>query len=91
MYDILHSKKGNPKMSLLNNKPFLYRHFLLIIAGFTILFFRFQIMNFEGPIFTKIDNPAAFSDSILIKVCTSNFMFFNYMRDVLFITGIFIF
>lgn len=53
---------------MLSDKPFLCRFFGLSLAGLGILYFRLKIMNFEGPVFTKIDNPAAFADSLVTRV-----------------------
>lgn len=40
----------------------------LIGACLAIMYFRLWIMAFEGPIFTKIDNAAAYSDNLYTKV-----------------------
>lgn len=48
----------------------MYRNVGLLFAGITILYFRFWIMNFEGPIFAKIDNPGAFADLLVTRVIT---------------------
>lgn len=40
----------------------------LILPGFVIMYYRFRIMNFEGPIFTRNDNPAAFAEHFLTRV-----------------------
>lgn len=64
MYDIFYTRFRKRKFDI----NFVYRNVALATAGLTILYFRFWIMNFEGPTFAKIDNPAAFSDHILTRV-----------------------
>lgn len=36
--------------------------------GAVIMYFRLRLMNFEGPIFSATDNPAAFADCLLTRV-----------------------
>lgn len=42
----------------------------LILSALIILIIRLNIMCFEGPVFTKFDNPAAFADNLLTRVTT---------------------
>lgn len=44
----------------------------LMGVGILIMYFRLAIMNFEGPIFTKIDNPAAFAYDFYTRVSNMN-------------------
>ncbi|KAK9712179.1 Protein O-mannosyl-transferase TMTC, DUF1736 [Popillia japonica] len=72
MYDIFYTRFRKRKFDI----NFVYRNVALATAGLTILYFRFWIMNFEGPTFAKIDNPAAFSDHILTRILTYNYIYF---------------
>lgn len=56
-----------------NKKQFFHpsalcRTLVLILEGLLMLFFRLWVMNFDGPVFTKIDNPAAFADRFVTRV-----------------------
>lgn len=46
----------------------LQRTVILLISAIAIVFARFKIMNFEGPNFTAVDNPAAFADDLSTRV-----------------------
>ncbi|GJQ67341.1 hypothetical protein Trydic_g8237 [Trypoxylus dichotomus] len=72
VYDVFQTKFAQNKF----NAKFIYRNLGLMAAGITILYFRFWIMNFEGPIFAKNDNPAAFADHILTRILTYNYIYF---------------
>ncbi|KRT79189.1 hypothetical protein AMK59_8650 [Oryctes borbonicus] len=72
IYDVFVTKIVQNKFDI----KFIYRNLGLVVAGITILYFRFWIMNFEGPIFAKNDNPAAFAENILIRVFTYNYIYF---------------
>ncbi|KAF7280549.1 hypothetical protein GWI33_005752 [Rhynchophorus ferrugineus] len=49
---------------------------LLLLTGIVIMYLRLKIMNFEGPTFSPTDNPAAFSDIIVTKILTYNYIYF---------------
>lgn len=64
VYDIFYTKLLKNRFNI----DFIYRNMGLIVAALTILYFRFWIMNFEGPIFAENDNPAAFADDFITRV-----------------------
>lgn len=67
-YDIFQQKRKKKTWENMFNVYFITRNLILVISGIVILYFRLKVMNFEGPIFTSIDNPASFSESIFVKV-----------------------
>lgn len=56
--------------------PILKRSIILLASGIIIIYSRLAIMNFQGPIFTANDNPAAHADTLLAKVVTYNYIYF---------------
>lgn len=68
LYDIYREKKRSVPWTNLFTFNRLLKYAVLVIPGFVIMFFRFKIMNFEGPIFTNNDNPAAFAESLFSRV-----------------------
>lgn len=63
--NILFARKS---ISIVKYKELAVRLTLLILYAFLLLYFRWWIMDFEGPTFTSIDNPAAYSNSLFSKV-----------------------
>nr|CAH7750090.1 unnamed protein product [Callosobruchus chinensis] len=47
----------------------------IISCGLVIMYYRFKVMNFEGPIFTTNDNPAAFSDNFSTRLFTFSYLY----------------
>ncbi|XP_017779427.1 PREDICTED: transmembrane and TPR repeat-containing protein 4-like [Nicrophorus vespilloides] len=74
VYDFFHTT-GSIK-DVINNKSFLYRLLGLVTLGILIMYFRLSVMNFQGPIFTKIDNPAAYTNDTFSKIFTYNYIYF---------------
>lgn len=71
MYEILQNNAKNGKSlikSVTIGSTKFNRIIVLVTSGLLILLFRFYIMNFEGPIFTKSDNPGAFAEHISSRV-----------------------
>lgn len=68
VYDVCVKKKRKKTWGCLCNIYFFLRLTSLIFAVLVILFYRLKIMNFEGPTFTSIDNPAAYADSVFVRV-----------------------
>lgn len=66
------------------NTGFILRNMVLFGTGLVILYYRFKIMNFEGPIFTSIDNPAAYSDSFFTRVPKSGLFTLIYSIIIMF-------
>ncbi|KAL3281117.1 hypothetical protein HHI36_004339 [Cryptolaemus montrouzieri] len=75
-YDVFQQKRRKRNWNNVFNLYFITRNLILVLSAVVILYYRLKIMNFEGPTFTSIDNPAAFSDSRLIKVFTYNYIYF---------------
>lgn len=65
-------KKGF--LVVLEDKSVLLRCCGLTVSALVILIVRLSIMNFEGPVFTKFDNPAAFASNFLQRVITWKFL-----------------
>lgn len=59
-------KKGF--LTVLKERNVVLRCSGLIVSALIILIVRLSIMRFEGPVFTKFDNPAAFADNLLTRV-----------------------
>ncbi|CAH0557925.1 unnamed protein product [Brassicogethes aeneus] len=76
VYDLFYMKKRRKPWSKMLSKGFLIRNIFLVMIGVVIMFFRFKIMNFEGPMFTHIDNPAGYCQSFLTKILTYNYIYF---------------
>lgn len=57
-------------------KPFWYRQAILAATAAVVLYVRLRIMNFQGPKFQKVDNPAAFADSYTTRFLTYNYVYF---------------
>ncbi|XP_018569656.1 transmembrane and TPR repeat-containing protein 4-like [Anoplophora glabripennis] len=75
VYDIYQEKKKKTSWwELLNFWPFV-RYMTILLPGIVIMYYRFKIMNFEGPIFTSIDNPAAYSSSLFTRIFTYNYLY----------------
>lgn len=68
MYDLF-QKRWQPKL-------FWYRQAVLAATAVVVLYLRFRVMNFQGPKFQKVDNPAAFADSFTTRVLTYNYVYF---------------
>lgn len=51
---------------------FILRIVILFISFVVILFMRWAVMDFEGPKFQIVDNPAAFNESRTIRVCKND-------------------
>lgn len=58
-----------------NIQPILKRSMVLLVSGIIIIYFRLAIMNFQGPIFTANDNPAAHADTLFAKIVTYNYIY----------------
>lgn len=68
LYDIYRTKKrSTPWVDMISLRRFL-KYAALILPGFVIMYYRFKIMNFEGPFFTSNDNPTAFAKSFFSRV-----------------------
>lgn len=67
-YDIYREKKRSVSWLEMCTFQRMLKYFILILPGFIIMYYRFKIMNFEGPIFTSNDNPAAFAESLFSRV-----------------------
>ncbi|XP_045472634.1 protein O-mannosyl-transferase TMTC4 [Harmonia axyridis] len=74
-YDIFQQKKKKRSWENMLNLYFISRNLILVFSGSLILYYRLKIMNFEGPIFTSIDNPAAFSETFFVKVFTYSYIY----------------
>lgn len=74
VYDLIHSKvnKSSFKDVFSLKNDFIIRSFSLAIAGTFMLYIRLYVMNFEGPLFTKADNPAAFAENSFSRVIFLN-------------------
>lgn len=68
LYELYRAKKRSISWSELFSFWRLLLYIGLILPGFIIMYYRFKIMNFEGPIFTSNDNPAAFADNFFTRV-----------------------
>lgn len=68
LYDIYREKKRSLSWVEMFTIRRLLKYTALITPGFVIMFYRFKIMNFEGPIFTSNDNPTAFAESLFSRV-----------------------
>lgn len=69
--DVLHTNilfAGKP-VPIAKNKTLAMRLTCLVFYALCLLYFRWWIMDFEGPTFTAIDNPAAYSENLFSKVC----------------------
>nr|XP_023017979.1 transmembrane and TPR repeat-containing protein 4-like [Leptinotarsa decemlineata] len=75
IYDIYREKRRSIMWYQLFNFPLILRALKLLVLGLVIMFYRFKVMNFEGPIFTSIDNPAAYAQSIFTRVFTHNYIY----------------
>lgn len=77
MYDVLIALKWKKGFSaILKNKNVVLRCVGLIFSALIILIVRLSIMCFEGPVFTKFDNPAAFANNLLSRVMFTLIVFF---------------
>lgn len=56
---------------------------LLGLIGAVIMYFRLRLMNFEGPIFSPTDNPAAFAECLLTRVSSTRIIV-NFSGHILF-------
>ncbi|KAK9879659.1 hypothetical protein WA026_006722 [Henosepilachna vigintioctopunctata] len=74
-YDVFQQSRRKKIWNNFFNLYFILRMLILISSGVIILYCRLKIMNFEGPTFTSIDNPAAFSSNSLIKVFTFSYIY----------------
>ncbi|XP_077294886.1 transmembrane O-mannosyltransferase targeting cadherins 4 [Arctopsyche grandis] len=70
------SKKNSHVSVIKNYTEFTLRISLLLISMILILYGRWAVMNYEGPKFQDVDNPAAFDKSRLIRVFTYNYIYF---------------
>lgn len=68
VYDVVHSKLLEEGFCYRAHHGIIVRTVGLLLAGLTIMYFRLLVMNFEGPTFTSIDNPAAYCDSFFSRV-----------------------
>lgn len=75
-YDIFYRKKKKRNWIDIFSFYFILRNVSLMLYGVFLLYFRLKVMNFEGPSFTSIDNPSAFSDSIFSKVMGYSYIYF---------------
>ncbi|RZB40253.1 DUF1736 and/or TPR 11 domain containing protein [Asbolus verrucosus] len=75
-YDVFFTKKKKKDWIEVFNTYFILRSIILTITGLAILFYRFKIMNFEGPTFTSIDNPAAYAENVLVRTFSYNYIYF---------------
>ncbi|XP_015835523.1 protein O-mannosyl-transferase TMTC4 isoform X1 [Tribolium castaneum] len=76
VYDLFLLKKQRKDWCDIFNIYFFIRTATLVVTGLVILFYRFKIMNFEGPTFTSIDNPAAYADKVFIRIFSYNYIYF---------------
>ncbi|KAJ8963524.1 hypothetical protein NQ314_005566 [Rhamnusium bicolor] len=75
VYDIYREKKKKTSWWEMFSFWYVLRYVTIILPGIGIMYYRFKVMNFEGPIFTSVDNPAAYSESLLIRVLTYNYVY----------------
>lgn len=72
VYDVLVAlKRKKGFLAVLRESNVVLRCIGLIVSALIILIVRLSIMCFEGPVFTKFDNPAAFADNLLARVITN--------------------
>lgn len=75
IYEIYLKKVSLKSWRHITKKKFMLRMGYLALLGIIILYLRLRIMNFEGPIFSPTDNPASFSDNILTRILTYNYLY----------------
>lgn len=80
LYDIYRGKKQSVSWTKMFTIHRLVKYAALIIPGFIIMFYRFKVMNFEGPIFTSNDNPAAFAKSLFSRVSVTKTKFIKDIK-----------
>uniref|UniRef100_A0A8C4SMD5 dolichyl-phosphate-mannose--protein mannosyltransferase n=1 Tax=Erpetoichthys calabaricus TaxID=27687 RepID=A0A8C4SMD5_ERPCA len=61
--------------SELLRRGFLTRMGLLTMGGSSLLYMRWRIMGTGPPAFTEVDNPASFSDNILVRTVNYNYYY----------------
>ncbi|XP_060516972.1 protein O-mannosyl-transferase TMTC4 [Cylas formicarius] len=76
IYDVYKSKKRRKSWYKSLCAPMLVcRVICLFIIGLIIMYYRLKIMMFEGPTFSKTDNPAAFADEFYVRILTYNYIY----------------
>ncbi|CAG9863206.1 unnamed protein product [Phyllotreta striolata] len=75
-YDVYREKRKSLSWRDVPNFQLMLRCAILAIIGLVIMYYRLKIMNFEGPIFTENDNPAAHAQRLLTRVFTYNYIYF---------------
>ncbi|KAG2456769.1 TMTC4 protein, partial [Polypterus senegalus] len=65
----------NNKGNELLRRGFLTRMGLLTMGGSSLLYMRWRIMGTGPPAFTEVDNPASFSDKILVRTVNYNYYY----------------
>ncbi|CAH1098557.1 unnamed protein product [Psylliodes chrysocephalus] len=74
-YDIYREKRKSVPWKDMLKFNLIVRCVILILAGLGIMYYRLRIMNFEGPIFTDNDNPAAHAQNAFARVFTFNYIY----------------
>ncbi|XP_051840033.1 protein O-mannosyl-transferase TMTC4 [Antechinus flavipes] len=72
---VRHKEKSLENIGWLKNGSLLFRMTLLFSGGATILYLRWRIMGTGPPVFTEVDNPASFADSIFIRAINYNYYY----------------
>uniref|UniRef100_A0A7N4NWC1 dolichyl-phosphate-mannose--protein mannosyltransferase n=1 Tax=Sarcophilus harrisii TaxID=9305 RepID=A0A7N4NWC1_SARHA len=72
---VRHKEKSLENIGWLKNGSLLFRLTLLFSGGATILYMRWRIMGTGPPVFTEVDNPASFADSIFIRAINYNYYY----------------
>ncbi|XP_072395884.1 protein O-mannosyl-transferase Tmtc4 [Diabrotica undecimpunctata] len=75
LYDIYREKRKSVPWTEMLRFWLIVRCMLVLIMGISIMYFRLEIMNFEGPLFTYKDNPAAYAQTVFTRVFTYNYIY----------------
>ncbi|CAH1175783.1 unnamed protein product [Phaedon cochleariae] len=75
VYDIYRQKKKSTSWGEIFSFWLIVRSMAIILCGLAIMYYRFSIMNFEGPIFTSNDNPAGYAQHFFTRVFTYNYIY----------------
>ncbi|XP_057669098.1 protein O-mannosyl-transferase TMTC4-like isoform X1 [Diorhabda carinulata] len=68
VYDIYRVKRKSISWMEMLKFWLIVRCSLVLIAGLCIMYYRLEVMNFEGPLFTDMDNPAAYAQNVFTRV-----------------------
>jgi len=67
--------RQNEKLSKIPVKLLIFRMTFLCLGGLSLLLLRLMIMDFNGPQFQIVDNPASFEDSIYSRIINYSYIY----------------